>query len=212
MVDQKISRLLLITIFLALWSITIPKRLNIGMFRASENCINLIKEFESLRLEAYPDFGGVWTIGWGTTKGVRPGMKITKEEADVLFLRDLKMFENSVNNLVEVEINQHQFDALVSFVYNVGTSKFASSTLLKLLNQGRFDEVPDQFRRWVHDWDAKKGKMVKLRGLIRRRESEVELFMTPVSEKISEEIEEKPQETKKEKKSWFRRLREFLGL
>ena len=139
------------------------------MKTASRQIKEYIKRRETLRLEAYLDRKdrGVWTIGYGTTKNVRKGMKITKEEAEAFFDRDLQESVNAVNRYVLVELSQNQFDALVSFIYNVGSSAFKKSTLLRVLNQGQYNLVPIEMRRWVYD-DG-----VKLAGLVARRAEEV---------------------------------------
>lgn len=135
---------------------------------------DLIKKFEELRLEAYLDAVGIPTIGWGTTridgKPVKMGTKITVERAQQLFEKDLAVFEDAVRDVVRVPISQMQFDALVSFTYNVGAANFQKSTLLKLINQGRLREAQPQFLRW----NKAKGKVLK--GLTRRRLAEAVLF------------------------------------
>ena len=98
----------------------------------------LIKKYEGLRLTAYQDIVGVWTIGYGTTKGVKEGMTITETEADQFLIRDLEKFENNLNSL-DLNINQDQFDALISWIYNLGFGNFKSSTLLKLIQNNPND-------------------------------------------------------------------------
>lgn len=132
----------------------------------------LIKFFEGFRAQAYYDAVGVPTIGYGTTAGVRMGTKITEAQGEMFLQADLRRFEAAVNRLVKVKLTQEQFDALVSFTYNLGEGNFGSSTLLKLLNQGRYDLVPDQFLRW-----NKAGGKV-LAGLTKRRQAEADLFAT----------------------------------
>ncbi|MEO0537654.1 MAG: lysozyme [Cyanobacteria bacterium P01_A01_bin.123] len=133
--------------------------------------IRLIKSFEGLRLKAYQDAVGIWTIGYGTTSGVRPGMVITEAEAERLLRRDVDKFERAVSSLVKVSINDNQFAALVSFSYNVGSSALGDSTLLRLLNQGNYQGAADQFPRW-----NRAGSRV-LAGLTRRRNAERALFL-----------------------------------
>lgn len=132
--------------------------------------IELIKEFEGCKLKAYQDSVGVWTIGYGHTKGVNKGDSITQKQADQYLIEDLADAENAVNRLVKVEINQDMFDALVSFTFNLGVGNLQSSTLLRLLNQGKYSESAEQFVRWVFAG----GK--KLDGLVRRRNAEQKLF------------------------------------
>lgn len=143
--------------------------------KTGESGKNLIKEFEGFRATAYLCPAGVWTVGYGTTriggKSVKEGAKVTTQEADDLLEQDLKRFEDGVNRLVQVEITQNQFDALVSFVYNLGVGSLQKSTLLKKLNAGLFDEAAEQFLKW----DKAAGK--RLPGLTRRRKAERELFL-----------------------------------
>lgn len=144
---------------------------------------NLIKEFEGLYLTAYKCPAGVWTIGFGTTgkvdgKAIGKGMKITKEKAEQLLKKDVEQFEQSVDNLVKVPINQNQFDALVSFTYNVGSGALKGSTLLKKLNQENYQGAANEFLKW----NKAGGKI--LTGLRRRREAERKLFLKPTVGKI----------------------------
>ena len=132
--------------------------------------IELIKHFEGCELEAYKCPAGVWTIGYGHIKGVSEGMSITQEQAEQMLLDELKEYENYINELVVVDLSQNQFDALVSWVYNLGPANLKSSTLLKVLNSGDYAGVPDQIERW-----NKAGGKV-LEGLIRRRLAESSLF------------------------------------
>lgn len=134
--------------------------------KASDILIEKVKEFEGLRLTSYKDSAGVWTIGYGHTRGVKPGQKITEAEAEKLLKEDLEEAERYVNNL-KMEFTQGQFDALVDFVYNIGVGDFMSSTLLKKIRAGApTKDIQAQFRRWVHAG----GK--KLAGLVKRREWE----------------------------------------
>ena len=133
----------------------------------------MIASFEGLRLTAYQDIVGVWTIGYGHTgPDVKPGLAITRQQADQLLVNDLARFERGVNALVTVRLNQNQFDALVSFSYNLGLSSLQGSTLLRLLNAGNFQAAADQFLRW----NRAGGKEVA--GLTRRRAEERKLFMS----------------------------------
>ena len=131
-----------------------------------------IKTAEGLRLTAYKDGGGVWTIGYGHTgSDVREGLTIPLSEAERLLTRDLRVAEGHVNDAVKVKLTQNQFDALVSFVYNVGGGAFRASTLLKLLNAGDYEGAANQLPRWNKD----NGKVVD--GLTDRRHEERELFL-----------------------------------
>jgi lysozyme len=144
-------------------------------YTTSEAGINFIKTFEGLRLRAYPDPGSgraPWTIGYGTTRGIRPGMVITKAQAEEMLRRDLREIEQGVNDLIKVEIIQTMFDALVSFAYNVGVGNLRRSTLLKNLNQGDIQGAAEQLLRW----NRARGRV--LPGLTRRRVAERDLFLS----------------------------------
>ena len=136
----------------------------------SQEGLSLIKKFEGCKLEAYKCAAGVWTIGYGSTNDVKEGMEISQERADMLLLEDVEVFEEAVNKLVEVPLEQNQFDALVSWTFNLGSTNLKNSTLLKVLNNKDYDGVPAQIKRW-----NKAGGKV-LQGLIRRREAEALLF------------------------------------
>lgn len=138
--------------------------------KISENGLELIKHFEGCELEAYQCAAGVWTIGYGHTKDVKVGDKITKAIADSLLAEEMHEYEGYVNNAVKVDLNQDQFDALVSWTYNLGGGNLNASTMLKVVNSGDFEGVPAQIKRW-----NKAGGKV-LEGLIRRREAEANLF------------------------------------
>ena len=133
--------------------------------------IELIKHFEGCELEAYKCPAGVWTIGYGHIKGVKEGMTITESQAEEMLKSELNEYEGYINNLVEVELNQNQFDAMVSWVYNLGGGNLKASTLLKVLNSGNYAGVPEQMLRW-----NKAGGKV-LEGLTRRRQAEADLFV-----------------------------------
>ena len=138
--------------------------------KPSERGLALIRQFEGLRLSAYRCAAGVLTIGWGTTKGVKMGQTITRDEADRLLLEDAQRFADHVKALVKVPLNQNQTDALAALVYNIGPSAFAQSTLLKRINDGRHDLAASEFERWVNAG----GK--RINGLVRRRAAERALY------------------------------------
>ena len=143
--------------------------------KISNNGLNLIKQFEGLKLNAYDDGVGVWTIGYGTIKypnGVRVnhGDKITQAQADQYIANDVATFERAVNMLVNVPLNQNQFDALVSFTYNLGATNLSASTLLKKLNSKDYNGAAGEFQKW----NKAGGKVMT--GLVRRRKAEMELF------------------------------------
>lgn len=136
------------------------------------NGLAIIKGYEGFRAHAYLDTGNVPTIGYGTTKGVKMGQVVTKDQAEAFLLRDVAGAEQTVNSAVKVKLTQDQFDALVCFVYNVGSGAFRGSTLLSLLNQGQYGQVPPQLLRWNKD----NGRVID--GLTRRRKAEGDLFST----------------------------------
>jgi len=138
--------------------------------KISQEGLSLIKKFEGCELDAYKCAAEVWTIGYGSTKGVKEGDTITQEEADKLLLHEMEEYEGYINNIVEVDLKQNEFDALVSWVFNLGPANLKASTLLKVLNAKDYQGVPEQIKRW-----NKAGGKV-LEGLIRRREAEALLF------------------------------------
>jgi lysozyme len=141
----------------------------------SEAGLAKTKEFEGLRLNAYQDSGGVWTIGYGHTgKDVKRGMTITQEQADDLLKKDLQWAVDCVNKAVRQTVNQNQFDAMVDFTFNIGCGAFGGSTLLRRFNAGDSAGAADEFLRW------KFVKGVVIAGLLRRRESDRQLFLSPV--------------------------------
>lgn len=142
--------------------------------KASDNCIELIKKHEGIRLEAYRCPSGVLTIGYGHTGTTRPGMKITTEEADILLRRDIASAERAVSAVpVSRPLKQCQFDALVCFVFNVGTGNFVDSTLRAKVARNPDDpSIKNEFTRWVHA----NGKV--LPGLVKRRDDEADLYFS----------------------------------
>lgn len=144
--------------------------------KTSESAIEMIKNFESPngpKLKSYLCPSNKLTIGWGHTgDDVYAGLEITNKEAEDLLRGDLSNAEDIVNRLVKAELNQNQFDALVSFVFNVGEGQFSNSTLLYKLNFGNYGAVPDELKRW-----NKGGRPLKiLPGLVNRRETEAALW------------------------------------
>ena len=132
--------------------------------------LSLIKKFEGCELEAYQCSAGVWTIGYGHTKGVTPSDSISQEEAEQMLVDELHEYESYVNDFVTAPLSQNQYDAMVSWVYNLGPANLKASTMLKVLNAGEYEEVPAQMKRW-----NKAGGKV-LDGLVRRREAEALLY------------------------------------
>ncbi|MBP1132635.1 lysozyme [Serratia sp. PL17] len=136
---------------------------------------NFIKGFESLRLAAYPDpgtGGKPWTIGWGHTKGVKQGDRITQEQAEQFLSDDLAVFELTVNSAIKRPMTQNQFDAMVSLAFNIGGSAFAGSTLVKKFNAGDANGAADEFPKWKNSG----GKVMP--GLVKRRAAEREMFLS----------------------------------
>lgn len=134
--------------------------------------LQLIKEFEGLRLDAYICPAGVWTVGYGSTgEHVYPGQTITEPEAEELLRQDLWRFEDCVSSRVTVELTDMEYAALVSFSYNVGCGAFESSTLLRRLNAGEPKErvFNEELMRWT------KANGQTLQGLVRRRQAEIDL-------------------------------------
>lgn len=141
--------------------------------KTSEEGKRFIKEKEGLRLEAYRCSGGILTIGYGHTAYVVPGMIINKIQAEKFFLEDLEQkAEAIINRLVKVPLTQGQYDALVSFVFNLGAGNLMKSTLLKLLNAGDYTGAAEQFERW----NKSGGKVTA--GLVKRRAEEKQMFLT----------------------------------
>lgn len=151
-------------------------------FRISNFGLDIIKAFEGLRLTAYRCAAGVWTIGYGHTKDVKEGDKCTVSQADAFLREDIAGFERDIKILVKVPLNQNQFDALVSFTFNVGSDIDADpipeglgdSTLLRKLNEGDYIRATLEFPKW-----NKAGGKV-LPGLVKRRAAEQNLFSKPI--------------------------------
>ena len=147
----------------------------------SQDCIELVKKFEGLHkvkddgmVHAYRCPAGKWTCGFGGTRGVRSGDTWTKEYSEMRLIEDLEEHGKIVKKYVNVPLTQSQYDALTSFVFNLGGGAFRSSTLLKKLNKGMYDDCPEQIMRWNK---AKvDGKLTPLRGLTRRRSAEAAIF------------------------------------
>ena len=140
--------------------------------KISQEGLSLIKKFEGCRLEAYYCSGGVLTIGYGHTGGVKESDTITQEEAEKLLRADVFKFEEYVEDNVMVELDQGQFDALVAWTFNLGPGNLRESTMLKKLNEADYASVPSEMKRW----NKAGGKT--LDGLIRRRNAEAQLFQS----------------------------------
>ena len=154
-----------------LLNIKVEQKLKFGdKMNISKEGLALIKKFEGCELEAYRCPAGVWTIGFGTIKDVKEGDRITKDEANHLLEEEMIEYESYINDMVDVPLEQNQFDALCSWVFNLGPKNLSESTLLRVLNDGKYEEVPQQIKRW------NKANGEVLTGLIRRREAEALLF------------------------------------
>ena len=138
--------------------------------RTSDEGISLIRHFEGCSLDAYLCPAGVWTIGYGHTRGVKEGDVIDQEAAEALLIEDLEEFEGYVNKLVEIALKQNEFDALVSWTFNLGPANLKESTLLNRINYGPLSDVPPQIERW----NRAGGKV--LEGLVKRRAAESALW------------------------------------
>jgi len=145
--------------------------------KISDAGVSAVKGFEGFRAKAYLCPAGVWTIGFGTTNGVKEGDSVTRARAEELLKSDLKWAEAVINKKVTVKLKQNQFDALCSFVYNIGETAFSKSTMLKLLNKGQYDAVPAQIARW-----NRVGKEVN-RGLTIRRAAEADMWLQSTDDK-----------------------------
>jgi len=132
--------------------------------------VSFIKRMEGCKLTAYQDIGGTWTIGYGHTRGVKEGDEISPFIANAMLVTDLVLFEMQLDRLVRVDLEPHQYDALLSFIYNLGATNLKDSTLLKYVNERKFDLVPAEFHRW-----NKVNGEVSL-GLTRRRHLEALRF------------------------------------
>lgn len=137
--------------------------------------IDLIKHFEGFRPTVYRCAAGVPTLGFGSTHGITmDSPPITEEEGIELLMLDIAKFERAVERLITAPLNQNQFDALVSFSFNLGSGSLQNSTLRRRVNRSEYERAADEFPRWVFAGGR------KLKGLVRRRYAERELFLTPI--------------------------------
>lgn len=148
----------------------VMERHSVHNLTISKRGITFIKRWEDCRLAAYKDGGGVWTIGFGHTGHVLPGLVINYQQAEDLLRSDLNVAERVIRHAVEVPLSQNEYDALSSFIFNIGSTQFFGSTLRARLNNCEYDQAADQFPRWCYD----NGKLVK--GLQNRRRDERLLF------------------------------------
>lgn len=164
-----------LTTFATLIGFSLTKAVS-GQFDISGYGYAIIRESEGFRNQAYKDTGGVWTIGYGTIKypngvTVKQGDTCTQGQADLWLMNDCKWVDACLDKHIKVKLNQNQFDALASFVYNIGETAFIKSTMLTLLNQSKFGLAANQFDRWIYD----NGKVIN--GLVNRRAKEKLLFL-----------------------------------
>lgn len=158
--------------------------------KISQKGLALIKQFEGFRGKAYLCPAGVPTIGYGSTKGVtmddvKRGRTITKAQAEKLLIEHLEEYERGVEAACKVEPNQNQFDALVSFAYNVGVAAMRGSSVIKAHNRGDFNAAARAFGLWTKA--RVNGKLTELPGLVRRRAAEAALYLEPTAEKVVDE-------------------------
>jgi lysozyme len=138
--------------------------------KISQEGLSLIKKFEGFESEAYKCPANVWTIGYGHTKGVKEGDEWSESHASHMLEVELGEYEGYINKHVTAPLNQNQFDSLVCWVYNLGPTNLKNSTLLEVLNEGKYELVPSEIKRW------NKANGEVLAGLERRREAEALLF------------------------------------
>jgi lysozyme len=146
-----------------------------------EKAIELIKRWEGLELKAYPDLSGVMTIGYGTTKypngkKVQNFDKITEEQANEYLALACQEIINFINTKIFVDLNLNQSSALISLMYNIGVQQFRYSLLLKYVSENKLDEAADEFTHWCFS------NGVRINGLLKRREEEKALFLTPINQ------------------------------
>lgn len=146
--------------------------------QATEAAKKTLKEREGLRLEAYQDQKGVWTIGWGHTPATK-GMRITETQAEALFASDVKAMEDAINRSVRVKISQEMFDALLIFVFNIGAAAFSTSTMLKKINAGNFEGAAAEFPKW-NKITMPDGKKIVSDGQVKRRAIEESIFRSGI--------------------------------
>ena len=156
--------------FVGMPLVAVETKIPVGI---SQRGIDLIKEFEGFRSKAYKCPAGVWTIGYGHTAGVKPGMTVTREQGEAMLRKDLKIYERHVSEaLGDVQTSQGQWDALVSFCYNAGPGNLRKSSMLRLHKQGKYQAAAQAFMAWT------KGGGRVLPGLVRRRKAEKALYLS----------------------------------
>lgn len=154
------------------------------MMHASQNLVTYLKRHEGFRATPYADSAGVPTVGYGhvltAAERARRALRyLTEPQAEALLREDLAtraLWLNGINANLRQPLNQHQFDGVLSFVFNVGLTAFEQSTLLKMIRTANFKGAAGQFDRWIYITDPKTGKKIALRGLIRRRRGDRAIF------------------------------------
>lgn len=149
-----------------------PPRQPADQYRTNDACIDIIKEFGGLSLKAYSGQSGNWYIGYGHSRGVTEGMTITEAEAEKFLRDDLRMFEQSVSRMVEVDVSENEFSAMVCLMYNIGPGGFAESTVLRKVNEQEWEEAADA----ILLWNKVNGQVNE--ALVNRREKERALFLS----------------------------------
>jgi lysozyme len=141
--------------------------------------LDIIKEHEGLMLKAYKDPVGIWTIGYGHTGTAAPGQQISETQANALLMADVQTAQNAVRTMITAPLNQSQFDALVSFTFNLGSGNLQNSTLRKKVNANPADPtIRTEFMKWVNGG----GRL--LPGLVKRRQEEADLYFGEVKKKL----------------------------
>jgi lysozyme len=146
--------------------------------QVSRSAIELIKRFEGYRRKAAQLPDGRWTIGYGHTLTAREGAEVSEEDAEALLIYDLIAISHAVNEWVFVPLNQHQFDALVAFAFNIGTESFRRSAVLRRLNEGALIQAACSMELWRKA--EFEGEKIVVDALVRRRSAEKALFLTPM--------------------------------
>ena len=146
--------------------------IELNKLKTSEAGIELIKGFEGFREHAYQDQGGIWTIGYGYTKGVKEGDTITEKKATENLKIHTSLTEEFLYKNIMVPLTQYQFDALVCFIYNIGETNFRGSRLHQLLNHSCYEAVPGEMMRWKYYTDPKTKEKLISEGLESRRRLE----------------------------------------
>ena len=150
-------------------------RIRAGLLVASAACIATIASLEGFSSVPYKDIAGVWTYGFGETSNVKPDIKITRAEGMKILERSVKKHEKGLSCIKDVPLYQHEYDAYVTTAYNIGTTAFCNSSMVKYLKQGKYKEACNAITRW--NKARVKGKLVVVNGLVKRREKEKKMCL-----------------------------------